>query len=187
MHLFFAERATRRVPDLPPGIEPRPIASGAVVGSGTMGGGIAICFANAGLPVTVLDVSRESLERGLAVVERTYESMVKRGRLSAADKAKRLALIHGTVDYGDLAGADVIIEAALERMDLKKSVFAQIDRVAKRGALLATNTSTLDIAEIASATARPGDVIGLHFFSPANVMPLLEVVRTDKTSPPASS
>jgi 3-hydroxyacyl-CoA dehydrogenase len=182
VHLFFAERATRRVPDLPPGIEPRPIKAGAVVGSGTMGGGIAICFANAGLPVTVLDVSRESLDRGLGVVERTYDSMVKRGRLSAADKAQRMALIHGTLDYGDLAGADVIIEAALERMDLKKTVFAELDRVAKPGAVLATNTSTLDIDEIATATTRPQDVIGLHFFSPANVMPLLEVVRTGKTS-----
>jgi 3-hydroxyacyl-CoA dehydrogenase len=182
-HLFFAERATRRVPDLPADVRTRPIRSGAVVGSGTMGGGIAIAFANAGLPVVVLDVNREALDRGLAVVDRTYESMVKRGRLTAADKAQRLALIRGTLDYAELAATDVIIEAALERMDLKKTVFAQLDRVAKRDALLATNTSTLDIDEIASATARPADVIGLHFFSPANVMPLLEVVRTAQTSP----
>jgi 3-hydroxyacyl-CoA dehydrogenase len=128
-------------------------------------------------------VSREALDRGLAVVDRTYESMVKRGRLTAADKTQRLALIHGTLDYAQLGEADVIIEAALERMDLKKTVFAQLDRVAKPGAVLATNTSTLDIDQIASATRRPEDVIGLHFFSPANVMPLLEVVRTSKTSP----
>jgi 3-hydroxyacyl-CoA dehydrogenase len=182
-HLFFAERATRRVPDLPADVRARPIRSGAVVGSGTMGGGIAIAFANAGLPVTVLDVSREALDRGLAVVDRTYESMVKRGRLSAADMTERRKLISGTLDYAQLGDADVIIEAALERMDLKKTVFTQLDRVAKPGAVLATNTSTLDIDQIASATQRPEDVIGLHFFSPANVMPLLEVVRTSKTAP----
>jgi 3-hydroxyacyl-CoA dehydrogenase len=182
-HLFFAERATRRVPDLPAGSQARPVRSGAVVGSGTMGGGIAICFANAGLPVTVLDVNREALERGLAVVDRTYGSMVKRGRLTADEVARRRSLIRGTLDYADLAEADVIIEAALERMDLKKVVFAELDRVARPGAVLATNTSTLDIDEIATATRRPEDVIGMHFFSPANVMPLLEVVRTAKTSP----
>jgi 3-hydroxyacyl-CoA dehydrogenase len=182
-HLFFAERATRRVPDLPAGVRSRPIRSGAVVGSGMMGGGIAIAFANAGLSVTVLDVNREALDGGFAAINRTFESMVRRGRLTAADKAQRLARIRGSLDYRELGEADVIIEAALESMDLKKAVFAQLDRVAKRGAVLATNTSTLDIDEIASATARPDDVIGLHFFSPANVMPLLEVVRTAKTSP----
>jgi 3-hydroxyacyl-CoA dehydrogenase len=182
VHVFFAERATRKVPDLPPGTTPRPVRSGAVIGSGTMGGGIAICFANAGLPVTVLDASREALDRGLAVVARSYDSMVKRGRLSSEEKDRRLALITGTLEYTDLADADVIIEAVPERMDLKKEVFSRLDAVAKPGAVLATNTSTLDIDEIAAAVRRSHDVIGLHFFSPANVMPLLEVVRTASTS-----
>jgi 3-hydroxyacyl-CoA dehydrogenase len=182
VHVFFAERATRKLPDLPQGTTARPVRSGAVVGSGTMGGGIAICFANAGLPVTVLDVSREALDRGLAVVGRAYDSMVRRGRITTEEKSRRLALIRGTLDYADLADADVIIEAVLERMDLKQDVFARLDAVAKPGAVLATNTSTLDIDEIATAVTRPEDVIGLHFFSPANVMPLLEVVRAARTS-----
>jgi 3-hydroxyacyl-CoA dehydrogenase len=182
VHVFFAERATRKVPGLPAGTTPRPVRAGAVVGAGTMGGGIAICFANAGLPVTLLDASREMLDRGLSVVERTYDSMVKRGRIESAEKDRRLALIRGTLAYEDLADADVIIEAVPEVMALKKEVFAHLDRVAKPGAVLATNTSTLDIDEIATAVTRPGDVIGLHFFSPANVMPLLEVVRTASTS-----
>ena len=182
VHVFFAERATRKVPGLPPETKARPVRAGAVVGSGTMGGGIAICFANAGLPVTVLDASREALDRGLAVVRSTYDSMVKRGRIAADDRDRRLALIRGTLDYGDLADADVVIEAVLERMDLKKEVFARLDGVAKPGAVLATNTSTLDIDEIATAVKRPEDVLGLHFFSPANVMPLLEVIRTEQTS-----
>jgi 3-hydroxyacyl-CoA dehydrogenase len=183
VHVFFAERATRKVPGLPAGTTPRPVRSGAVVGAGTMGGGIAICFANAGLPVTVLETSAESLERGLAVVGRTYDSMVKRGRIAAQDKTRRMSLIRGTLDYADLADADVIIEAVPEQMALKKAVFARLDQAAKPGAVLATNTSTLDIDELATAVARPQDVIGLHFFSPANGMPLLEVVRTASTGP----
>jgi 3-hydroxyacyl-CoA dehydrogenase len=183
VHLFFAERETRKVPDLPADTRARPIESAAIVGAGTMGGGIAMCFANAGIPVTVLDTGREALERGLGVVDRNYESMVKRGRITPDDKATRMALIRGTVDYGELADEDVIIEAVFEDMALKKKVFASLDRVAKRGAVLATNTSTLDIDEIAGAVQRPQDVIGMHFFSPANVMPLLEVVRTSRTAP----
>jgi 3-hydroxyacyl-CoA dehydrogenase len=183
VHVFFAERATRKVPGLPAGTAPRPVRSGAVVGAGTMGGGIAICFANAGLPVTLLEASRESLDRGLAVVERTYQSMVKRGRIAAQDMVRRMSLIRGTLEYPDLADADVVIEAVPEQMALKKAVFARLDRTAKPGAVLATNTSTLDIDELATAVSRPQDVIGLHFFSPANVMPLLEVVRTASTSP----
>ena len=181
VHVFFAERATRKVPGLGPA-SARPVRSAAVVGSGTMGGGIAICFANAGLPVTVLDADRQALERGLAVVELSYGSMVKRGRITADEQQRRMALIRGTIDYADLADADVIIEAVTERMELKKDVFARLDLIAKPGAVLATNTSTLDIDEIAGAVGRPEDVIGLHFFSPANVMPLLEVVRTERTS-----
>jgi 3-hydroxyacyl-CoA dehydrogenase len=155
------------------------------VGAGTMGGGIAIAFANAGVPVTLLDASEEGLARGLKVVDSTFENMVKRGRIDGAEKARRLGFIKGTLSYGDLASSDVIIEAVFESMDLKKKIFAALDAVAKPGALLATNTSTLDVDEIAAAVKRPEDVIGLHFFSPANVMPLLEVVRTDTSSPVA--
>ena len=153
-----------------------------MVGAGTMGGGIAIAFANAGIPVTILDVTQESLAHDLKVVDSTFESMVKRGRIDAAEKARRMQRINGTVNYRDLATSDVIIEAVYESMDLKKRVFAELDAVAKPGALLATNTSTLDIDEIAASVKRPQDVIGLHFFSPANVMPLLEVVRAGSTS-----
>jgi 3-hydroxyacyl-CoA dehydrogenase len=147
-----------------------------------MGGGIAMCFANAGLPVTVLDAERAALDRGLEVISRNYDSMLKRGRIDAQDKARRMALIRGSLDYAALADADVIVEAVYENMDLKQKVFAALDQVAKPGAVLASNTSTLDIAQIARATARPQDVIGMHFFAPANVMPLLEVVRTELTS-----
>jgi 3-hydroxyacyl-CoA dehydrogenase len=183
IHVFFAERETRKIPGIPVELKSRPVKQAAVIGAGTMGGGIAICFANAGIPVSVIDASRESLERGLAVVDKTYQSMVARGRLSAEDKAKRMALISGTLDYASVKDADVVIEAVYENMELKKKIFAELDRTAKPGAVLATNTSTLDIEALAATVSRPQDVIGLHFFSPANVMPLLEVVRTSKTSP----
>ena len=182
VHAFFAERETRRVPDIPVDVKARSVGKGGIVGAGTMGGGIAICFANAGIPVVLMDASRDGLERGLAGIDRTYESMVKRGRITAADKAQRMDLIKGSLDYADLGDADVLIEAVFEDMALKQQVFARLDQVAKPGAVLASNTSTLDIDEIARATSRPGDVIGMHFFSPANVMPLLEVVRTGATS-----
>jgi len=183
VHVFFAERETRKIPGLPADAVARPIKTAAIIGSGTMGGGIAICFANAGIPVKVVDISAEALQRGLGVVDKTLESMVKRGRLTPEAKAKRMGLISGTLNYDELREADVIIEAAVEKMDLKKAVFQRMDAVAKPGALLATNTSTLDIDELATVVKRPADVIGLHFFSPANVMPLLEVVRTAQTSP----
>jgi 3-hydroxyacyl-CoA dehydrogenase len=182
VHLFFAERETRRVPGLPEG-KPVPINKAGVIGAGTMGGGIAICFANAAIPVVVLDATQDGLDRGLANVDRTYESMVKRGRLSPEDKARRLSLISGSLDYAALRDADVIVEAVFENLPLKQEIFGKIDQVAKPGAVLATNTSTLDINEVAKAVGRPQDVIGMHFFAPANVMPLLEVVRTDLTSP----
>jgi 3-hydroxyacyl-CoA dehydrogenase len=185
VHVFFAERESRRVPGLGDEVRATPIKSAAVIGAGTMGGGIAICFANAGIPVTLLDADTVALTRGMANVDKTYQSMVDRGRLSPADKAQRLGLIRTTLDYGDLRDADVIVEAVFESMDLKRAIFAKLDAVAKRGAILATNTSTLDIKAIAEVTSRPQDVIGMHFFSPANVMPLLEVVRTDHTSPVA--
>jgi 3-hydroxyacyl-CoA dehydrogenase len=184
IHVFFAERESRKVEGLPPG-DARRIERAGVVGAGTMGGGIAIAFANAGIPVTVLDANEAGLAKGLASVDATFESMVKRGRIDAAEKVRRLGFVRGTLKYTDLAEADVIIEAVFESMDLKKKVFAELDSVAKAGALLATNTSTLDVDEIAASVRRPRDVIGLHFFSPANVMPLLEVVRGQATSPEA--
>ncbi|HWG72304.1 MAG TPA: 3-hydroxyacyl-CoA dehydrogenase NAD-binding domain-containing protein [Steroidobacteraceae bacterium] len=182
IHVFFAERNTRKVPGVPAAAKSS-IASGGVIGAGTMGGGIAICFANAGLPVVVLDSSQAALDRGFAGIGKTYDSMVKRGRLTVEEKARRLALIRGTLEYADLAGADVVIEAVFEDIDLKRKIFKALDEAAKPGAVLATNTSTLDITEIAAATRRPEAVIGLHFFSPANVMPLLEIVRADATAP----
>lgn len=182
VHAFFADRETRKVPDIPSSAKARPIARGAIIGAGTMGGGIAIAFANAGIPVTVLDTSREALDRGMKGIETTYDSMIQRGRLTEDAKARRMALIRGALDYEALAEADVVIEAVFEDLSLKRKIFAMLDEVMKSGAVLATNTSTLDIDEIAAATKRPADVIGLHFFSPANVMPLLEVVRTNDTS-----
>jgi 3-hydroxyacyl-CoA dehydrogenase len=182
VHVFFAERETRRIPELPDSVEARPIESAGVIGAGTMGSGIAICFANAGINVTLLDADEQGLSRGLASVEKIYQSMVDRGRLNAEEKARRMALIGTSLSYESLAEADVIIEAVPENMALKRKVFGELDRVAKSGAVLATNTSTLDIEQIAAATGRPEDVIGMHFFSPANVMPLLEVVRTSRTS-----
>jgi 3-hydroxyacyl-CoA dehydrogenase len=182
IHMFFAERESRRVRDLPAGTAARAIRTAGVIGAGTMGGGIAMCFANAGLPVTLLDADQGGLARGLETIARNYDSMVKRGRIDAAERARRLGLIRGTLDYQELASADVIIEAVFEQMQLKQTIFKTLDRVARPGAVLASNTSTLDVLQIARATARPEDVIGMHFFSPANVMPLLEVVRTELTS-----
>ncbi|WP_217705410.1 3-hydroxyacyl-CoA dehydrogenase NAD-binding domain-containing protein [Peristeroidobacter soli] len=182
VHVFFAERETRRIPGLADSVTARPIERAGIIGAGTMGGGIAICFANAGIPVVLLDANEQGLTRGLANVEATYQSMVDRGRLSAEDKAGRMALIGTSLSYDALSDADVIIEAVFESMDLKRRIFTELDRVAKSGAVLATNTSTLDIEQIAAVTRRPRDVIGMHFFSPANVMPLLEVVRTSQTS-----
>ena len=181
IHVFFAERESRKVEGLPPG-EARKIASAGVIGAGTMGGGIAIAFANAGVPVTLLDANEAGLAKGLATVDDTFEidgqtRPHRRGRKSTA-----AGLIKGTLNYSDLAQADVIIEAVFENMDLKKKIIGQVSAVAKDGALIATNTSTLDVDEIARASAAPEDVIGLHFFSPANVMPLLEVVRGKATS-----
>jgi len=182
IHMFFAERESRRVRDLPAGIAARPVRAAGIVGSGTMGGGIAMCFANAGLPVVLVDADEAALQRGLATISRNYDSMVKRGRIDEPEKARRMALIQGTLDYQALSQADVVIEAVFESMELKRRIFTALDKAAKPGAVLASNTSTLDVTEIAQATSRPQDVIGMHFFSPANVMPLLEVVRTDLTS-----
>ena len=184
-HVFFAERESARVPNLPAGTQPRPVARAAVLGSGTMGAGIAMCFANAGIPVRVIETDQEALARGLTRIRGTYDSSVKRGSLTPEARDARMALIEGAVGLDAVADADLVIEAVFEEMALKREVFATLDRVTKPGTVLASNTSYLDIDEMARATARPGDVLGMHFFSPANVMRLLEVVRGAATSPEA--
>ena len=182
-HAFFAEREVAKIPDVPKDTPARPIASAGVVGCGTMGGGIAMSVANAGLPVTVLESSREALDRGMAIIRKNYAATVSKGRLSQAQMDARLARITPTLDDADLGAADVVIEAVFEELPLKKEVFARLDRVCKPEAILATNTSTLDVDAIAAATSRPEQVIGTHFFSPANVMKLMENVRGARTSP----
>src|SRR5881628_2127920 len=181
-YFFFAEREAAKIPDVPADTPAREIKKAAVIGAGTMGGGIAMNFANAGIPVTVVEIAQDALDRGLAVVRKNYETTASRGRLTMADVEKRMGLIKGTTDFNAIADADIVIEAVFEEMPIKKEVFSKIDKIAKPDAVLATNTSTLDVNEIASATSRPESVIGTHFFSPANVMRLLENVRGAKTS-----
>jgi 3-hydroxyacyl-CoA dehydrogenase len=182
IHAFFAERGVSKVPGVSKDTPAAPVNTVAIVGAGTMGGGIAMNFASIGIPVTVVEVARDALDRGLGVVRKNYEATAARGRLSSADVERRMGLIRGSVDFADVADADMVIEAVFEEMPLKKEVFARLDKVAKAEAILATNTSTLDVNEIGAATRRPESVIGTHFFSPANVMRLLEVVRGAKTS-----
>jgi len=184
-HIFFAEREAAKVPGIQEGTKPRPIASGAVIGAGTMGGGIAMCFANAGIPVTIVETGRDLLQKGLDRAAANYRATVSRGGLSADEMERRIGLITGVTELDAVGSADVVIEAVFEEMDLKKRVFSDLDRLAKPNALLATNTSTLDVDEIARATKRPQDVLGTHFFSPANVMRLLEIVRGAATAPDA--
>jgi 3-hydroxyacyl-CoA dehydrogenase len=181
-YAFFAERAARKVPGLAAGTVARQVDRVGVVGAGTMGGGIAMSFADAGLPVTIVDSTPEALERGIGLVRRNYEGQVARGRLDADGLARRMGLITPAPELAAVAGCDLVVEAVFEDLDVKRSVFAELDRVARPGAVLATNTSTLDVDAIAAATGRPGDVVGMHFFSPANVMRLLEVVRAGRTS-----
>ncbi|MGB5145514.1 MAG: 3-hydroxyacyl-CoA dehydrogenase NAD-binding domain-containing protein [Porticoccaceae bacterium] len=181
-HVFFAEREVAKIPGLPKDTAQREIKTAAVIGAGTMGGGIAMNFANAGIPVTLLEINREALDRGIGVIRKNYEATASKGRLTAADVEKRMGLITPSTSYDDIKHADVVIEAVFENMEIKKEVFRKLDAVAKPGAILATNTSTLNIDEIASATQRPQDVIGMHFFSPANVMRLLENVRGKQTA-----
>ncbi len=181
-HVFFAERAAVKIPDVPAQTPTRNIASVGVIGAGTMGGGIAMNFINAGLPVTLLEVSQEALDKGIATIRRNYEGSVKKKKISAAEVETRMALIRPTVSYGDLGEADLLIEAVFEELPIKERVFRRLDEVARPGAILATNTSTLDVDRIAACTRRPADVVGLHFFSPANVMRLLEVVRGKATA-----
>jgi 3-hydroxyacyl-CoA dehydrogenase len=181
-YAFFAEREAGKVPDIDKTVAARKLRSAAVIGAGTMGGGIAMCFADAGIPVLVLENSAEALDKGLARIEQNYQDMVQKGRIRAEDKAKRMGLIAKAAGYEALRDADIVIEAAFEEMAVKKEVFARLDQVCKPEAVLATNTSYLDVDEIAGATKRPESVIGLHFFSPANVMRLLEIVRGAKTA-----
>jgi 3-hydroxyacyl-CoA dehydrogenase len=181
-HLFFAERAAAKIPDVPADTPARPVRTAAVVGAGTMGGGIAMCFANAAIPVTVLDVDQAALDRGLGAIRRNYEGSVKKGKLTPADAERRVALIGSTLRYQDLASADIVVEAVSEDIDLKRAVWRQLDRVMRPGAILATNTSTLNVNTIARFTERPADALGMHFFSPAHVMRLLEIVRGADTA-----
>ncbi len=182
-HVFFAERAASRIADLPANTATRPIGKVAVIGAGTMGGGIAMNFLNAQMPVSLLERDQAALEKGVATIRRNYESSAKKGRLSAADVEARMALLTPTVEFTGLRDADLVIEAVFEDMEVKEKVFRELDTVARPGAILATNTSTLDVNRIAAFTRRPADVLGMHFFSPANVMRLLEVVRGEATAP----
>jgi 3-hydroxyacyl-CoA dehydrogenase len=181
-HAFFAERAASKIGDVPEDTPLRDVKQVAVIGAGTMGGGIAMNFLNAGVPVTILETKQEALDRGLATIRKNYEGQVKKGKLKQDKYEQRMALLKPTLSYDDLKSADLIIEAVFEEMGVKQQVFRQLDEVAKPGAILATNTSTLDVDKIAQITKRPQDVVGLHFFSPANVMKLLEVVRGKATA-----
>jgi 3-hydroxyacyl-CoA dehydrogenase len=181
-HMFFAQRQAAKVDDIAKDTPLRDIKSVGIIGGGTMGGGIAMNFANVGIPVTMLEISDDALERGLGIVKKNYSISMKKGKLSEEQAEQCLSLISGTTSYEDLREADLVIEAVFENLDIKKQVFAKLDEVCKKGAILATNTSYQNVNEIAAATGRPEDVIGLHFFSPANVMKLLEIVRADKTA-----
>ncbi|CAD5250639.1 Short chain enoyl-CoA hydratase /3-hydroxyacyl-CoA dehydrogenase [Bosea sp. 62] len=176
-YVFFAEREAAKVPGIDESVKPRPIARAAVIGAGTMGGGIAMCFANAGIPVTLIETTQEQIDKGHARVRDTYGFSVKRGSMTEAVREQRMALITPAVGLAAAAEADIVIEAAFEEMGVKRDIFGALDTIAKPGAILASNTSYLDLAEIAAVTSRPADVLGLHFFSPANVMKLLEIVR----------
>jgi len=178
-HMFFAERQTSKIPDVPEDTPVRELKRAAVIGAGTMGGGIAMNFANAGIPVTLIDMNQAAVEKGIGIIKKNYAATVSKGRLKQEDMDKRMALIKPSTEFP--ADADIFIEAVFERMDVKKDIFGKLDKLAKPGAILATNTSTLDVDQIAASTKRPQDVIGTHFFSPANVMRLLEVVRGKRT------
>jgi len=181
-HLFVAERATTKIPDVPADTPVRDIKKLAVIGAGTMGGGIAMNFLNAGIPVVILEMKQEALDKGVGVIRKNYEAQVKKGKLKQDKLDARMALLSTTLNYADLKDADMVIEAVFEDMAVKQKVFSTLDEVMKPGAILASNTSTLDVNQIAAFTKRPQDVIGTHFFSPANVMKLLEVIRGEKTA-----
>jgi 3-hydroxyacyl-CoA dehydrogenase len=181
-HIFVADRAASKIPDVPSDTPQRPIASVAVIGAGTMGGGISMNFLNAGIPVKMLEMKQDALDRGVATIRKNYEAQVKKGKLKQDKYEQRMSLLSTTLSYDDLKEADLVIEAVFEEIGVKQAVFKELDRVMKPGAILASNTSTLDVDKIASFTQRPQDVVGMHFFSPANVMKLLEVVRGAKTA-----
>jgi 3-hydroxyacyl-CoA dehydrogenase len=181
-HAFFAEREASKVDDLTHDIVKRPVATVGIIGGGTMGGGIAMSFANAGIPATMIEISDEALDRGLSIIDRNYAGSVKRGKLSEKKAVSCRALISGSTDYAALADVDMVVEAVFENPDLKKKIFKRLDDVCKPGAILATNTSYQDVDAIAAVTSRPEDVVGMHFFSPAHIMKLLEVVRGEKTA-----
>ena len=181
-HAFFAERAAAKIPDVPSGTAPRAINAAAVIGAGTMGGGIAICLLDAGIPVTLLETKQEALDKGITTIRQHYDKALAKGRLDAVELQRRIGMLKPTLAYDDLAGADLVIEAVFEDLEVKKVVFERLDAVAKPAAILASNTSTLDLNKIAGFTARPQNVVGMHFFSPANVMKLLEVVRGARTA-----
>ena len=181
-YFFFAEREAKKIPDVTKDTPTREIEKVGVIGAGTMGGGISMNFLNRGIPVTLLEATQEALDRGLGIIEKNYASTAQKGRITEDDAKQRMSLLTGSLDYQALSDVDLVIEAVFEDMDLKKSVFATIDNICKPGCVLASNTSYLNINEIAAATSRPQDVIGLHFFSPANVMRLMEIVRGDQTS-----
>jgi len=182
VHAFFSAREAAKITGLPNSVKPIPVKRAAVIGAGTMGGGIAMCFADSGIPVIIVEKEQEALDRGLRRVRENYETSVARGRLSREEVGRRMDLISPSLAISDIANADLVIEAVFEDMELKKAIFRSADALAKPGALLATNTSYLDVNEIAGVTLRPTDVVGMHFFSPANVMKLLEIVRTDQSS-----
>jgi 3-hydroxyacyl-CoA dehydrogenase len=181
-HLFTAERAASKIPDVPEDTPKRAIESVAVIGAGTMGGGISMNFLNAGIPVKILEMKQDALDRGIATIRKNYEAQVKKGKLKQDKYEQRMALLSTTLSYDDIGSADLVIEAVFEEIGVKEAVFKELDRVMKPGAILASNTSTLDVNKIANFTQRPQDVVGMHFFSPANVMKLLEVVRGDATA-----
>ena len=182
-HVFFAERVAAKIPGLPKDLELERINSVGMIGAGTMGGGIAMNFANVGIPVTLLEMTDEALGKGLGIIRKNYEASAKKGRISDAQVEERMALLTGTTDYGDLADADLVIEAVFENMDIKKKVFSTLSDTVRPDAILASNTSYLDINEIATVVSNPERVLGMHFFSPANIMRLLEIVRAEKTAP----
>jgi len=182
-YFFFAERKANKIDGLPEGTEPRDIRKVGVIGAGTMGGGISMNFLSAGIPVTIIEMAEDALERGAGLMRKNYEASAAKGKLTTEQVEKAMGLLTPTLDFQALADCDLIIEAVYEDMDVKKEVFARLDKIAKPGAILASNTSYLNVNEIAASISRPGDVVGMHFFSPANVMKLLEVVRGDKTAP----
>ncbi|HEY6661801.1 MAG TPA: 3-hydroxyacyl-CoA dehydrogenase NAD-binding domain-containing protein [Sphingomicrobium sp.] len=182
-YFFFAERKAAKIDGLPETTEPRPVRKVGVIGAGTMGGGISMNFLSAGIPVTIVEMGQEALDRGAGLMRKNYEATASKGRMTGEQVEKAMGLLIPTLDFNALADCDLIIEAVYENMDVKKEVFGRLDTIAKPGAILASNTSYLDINEIAASISRPGDVVGMHFFSPANVMKLLEVVRGDATAP----